>query len=203
MYSDWEKIIWTDESSFKLFRSGGKVKVWREPYEKYLPDCTRKTIKGGGGTVMIWGCFFSDHLGPCYPITGNLNSEKYINDILTKFHSDFFLENIRNHPGLIFQQDNASCHTSAKTREWFNKKKIKMLQWPPQSPDLSPIENVWEIVKRQINMRTISPKNLQELREALLEEWNRIPAEDLRNLLSTMPKRLKAVKVLNGFPTKY
>ena len=64
--------------------------------------------------MMIWGCFFADKLGPCYPITGTLNSGKYIQNILKPFYSNFFLENLGTHPKLIFQQDNAPCHTSVK-----------------------------------------------------------------------------------------
>ena len=202
-YSDWENIIWTDESSFKLFRADGKLRVWRESKEKYLPECTAKTVKWGGGSAMIWGCFFADKLGPCYPITGTLNSEKYIQNILKPFYSNFFLENLGTHPKLIFQQDNAPCHTSVKTRHWFGSKRMITLQWPPQSPDLSPIENVWQIMKRQINMRPVAPRNIQELQEVLMEEWSKIPPEKLRNLLSSLPRRLKDVKMLKGFPTKY
>ena len=68
-YSDWENIIWTDESSFKLFRADGKLRVWRESKEKYLPECTAKTVKAFFDTFssfsyLLWELW--DKIGHCH-----------------------------------------------------------------------------------------------------------------------------------------
>ena len=63
---EWKDIIWSDESRFKLYHSDGRLKVWRQRNEKFLNECIRKTVKWDGGSIMIWGCFYNDTLGPCY-----------------------------------------------------------------------------------------------------------------------------------------
>lgn len=119
-------------------------------------------------------------------------------------------------PGWVFQQDGAACHTSqlmygpvrrlpggARLRlpGWFRLNNVPLLRTPPMSPDLSPIENLWHIVKRKIAGRHFQTKN--QLWEAVLAAWNSIPLGSLISLLDSMPRRIEAVIKSRGGPTKY
>ena len=88
----WTQVIWSDESRFNLLQAtDGKTRVWRLKNERYNPNCISKTVKWNGGGVMIWGSFCNHMLGPCYIIDDTINSNVYIENILTPFYSKFYL----------------------------------------------------------------------------------------------------------------
>ncbi|GFW53684.1 transposable element Tcb1 transposase [Trichonephila clavipes] len=77
----WKTVRWSDESRFTVWQSDGRVWVWRMPGERFFSDCVVPTVKFGGGSIMVWGCFSWFGLGPLIPVLGNMNSEMYV-DIL-------------------------------------------------------------------------------------------------------------------------
>ena len=86
---------------------------------------------------------------------------------------------------------------------WKERNKLKCLEWPAQSPDLNPIENLWMILKRRISARDPPAKTVKELKAVVQEEWQKIPVDDVKNLVKSMPKRAKLVIKAKGFGTKY
>ena len=77
------------------------------------------------------------------------------------------------------------------------------MEWPAQSPDLNPIENLWSIVKRRLGTYERAPTSLGEIWESVAREWQNIPREVLQNLVESMPKRMKNVLKNKGLWTKY
>ena len=104
---------------------------------------------------------------------------------------------------IIFQQDNDSKHTSCAAYKWFKDHGIEVLEWPPQSPDLSPIENLWEYLERRLAAYENEPSGMLELWERIEIEWNKIPADICLNLIESMPRRIAAVLKAKGGYTKY
>lgn len=101
----------------------------------------------------------------------------------------------------LFQQDSDPKHTSKTVKEYFKENKINQLEWVPQSPDLNPIEHLWDIVKRELRKTQTSSKIM--LKSQILETWNNMPSELLQKLVHSMPRRLEAVIKAKGGPTKY
>ncbi len=101
----------------------------------------------------------------------------------------------------IFQQDLAPAHTAKGTKSWFNDHGVTVLDWPANSPDLNPIENLWSIVKRK--MRDTRPNNADDLKAAIKETWASIPPQQCHKLSTSMPRRIEAVIKAKGVPTKY
>jgi transposase len=102
---------------------------------------------------------------------------------------------------LIYQQDNDPKHTAKITKAFFKNNNITTLEWPPGSPDLNPIENVWNLLKIKIHKR--KPKNKEELIDIVTEEWLRFDRKVLKSLVNSMPKRVQQVIDNNGDITKY
>ena len=136
-------------------------------------------------------------------IDGWINSERYINEILG-YHVIPFLENFEENNGnYFFQQDNAPIHTSERTRTFIEEQEIILLPWPGQSPDLNPIEHLWDELEHRIRLRETLPKNLRELEKFLQECWLQIQSEAYKKLVYSMENRIKAVIKSRGYPTRY
>ncbi len=101
----------------------------------------------------------------------------------------------------IFQQDLAPAHTAKGTKSLFNDHGVTVLDWPANSPDLNPIENLWGIVKRK--MRDTRPNNADDLKATVKETWASIPPQQCHKLITSMPRRIEAVIKTKGASIKY
>lgn len=194
----WAKVLFSDESKFMMFGSDGIQYVRRPKGTRNDPKFQLPTVKHGGGNIMVWGCFSRDGVGPLHLIEETMDRFVY-RDIL----KDVMLPHAKDKMcrGWIFQQDNDPKHASNLLKEFFKTKKIRVLEWPSQSPDLNPIEHAWEHLGRQMHGKT--PSNKKVLFEMLKEEWNKIPLNVVIKLIDSMPKRCQAVIDSKGYPTKY
>jgi transposase len=200
---DWRKVIFSDESPFTLFQEGGKIYVRRRPAEEFLEECIEPTVKHGGGSIQVWGCFNYGSKGPLYRIQGIMDGEKYRQILI--HHMAPFLKDLKGDLGVepIFQQDNDPKHTCKKVKKYLENKKFKVLDWPSQSPDLNPIEHAWRQLKLAIYARTDHASNLDEVFEIAKEEWLKLPMANLEKLVNSMPKRIQEVIAAKGGHTGY
>ncbi|GBL86576.1 hypothetical protein AVEN_194831-1 [Araneus ventricosus] len=100
----------------------------------------------------------------------------------------------------IYQQDNARCHTARNVCAWFeeHQDEFTVLPWPANSPDLNPIENLWDYLDRVVRAMDPQPRNLAQLATALESAWLNIPVNTFRNLIDSLPARLAAVRSAKG-----
>jgi len=197
--SFWKKVLWSDESKFNVFGSDGRKRVWREKNQALRPRYLSATVKHGGGSAMVWGCMCANGVGTLEFIDGIM--DQYIYQGILSRNLKSSARNLQLGRHFTFQQDNDPKHSAKSTKEYFVKNKIKLLEWPPQSPDLNPIEHLWEHLDRKIRTSPITSKTI--LKQRILEEWPKIQADVTLNLVESMPRRLEAVILSKGGPTKY
>uniref|UniRef100_A0A9J8ARF6 Tc1-like transposase DDE domain-containing protein n=1 Tax=Cyprinus carpio carpio TaxID=630221 RepID=A0A9J8ARF6_CYPCA len=137
---------------------------------------------------------------------GTINAERYI-QVLEQHMLPSGRCLFQGRP-CIFQHDNARPHTASITTSWLRRRRIRVLKWPACSPDLSPIENIWCIIKRKMRQRRPKtrvpvPVNIQQLRTAIEEEWTNIPQAKINNLINSVRRRCVAQREANGGHTRY
>ncbi|KAL0196630.1 hypothetical protein M9458_005170, partial [Cirrhinus mrigala] len=165
------KILWSDETKIELFGLNSKRYVWRKPGTAHHLSNTVPTVKHGGGSIMLWGCFSAAGTGRLVAIEGKMNAAKY-RDILDENLLQS-AQDLRLGRRFTFQQDNDPKHTAKITKEWLHNNSVTVLEWPSQSPDLNPIEHLWRDLKMAVHQ--CLPSNLTELERICKEEWQRIP----------------------------
>ncbi|KAF2346995.1 hypothetical protein FHG87_022249 [Trinorchestia longiramus] len=182
-------------------RSAGHYahKPWRQHNEEYKSKCTIHTVKFGGGSIMVWGCFSSSGVSKLHIIEGTMNGRKYREILEEQLLPSARLLKLKR--GWKFQQDNDPKHTANETKEWLTMKKINVLEWSSQSPDMNPIENLWRELKLKIQKR--GPNDITKLREICIKEWNNITPETCKRLVVNYYKRLEAIINNKGYATEY
>lgn len=183
----WKSVLWSDESKFEIFGTRRRVFVRRKVGEKYKSACVLPSVKHGGGSVMVWGCFSYDGVGELLKIKGIMMKEDY--------HGILQRSAIPSGIGLIgygftFQQDNDPKHTSKLCSNYLASKEnegvLQNMIWPPQSPDVNPIELLWDELDRQV--RDLAPTSENSMWNCLKQVWENLDPQILRKLVERMPK---------------
>jgi len=162
----------------------------------------KQTVQHGGGNIMVWGCFTWWNIGPLHLVESIMRKGGYLEILQT--HLPNFVD-VCAYPEeeIVFQQDGDPKHTAKIVKEWIGKQHFQLMEWPAQSPDLNPIENLWSIVKRRLAQYHAAPTNMGDLWERVKTEWNRVPKEIINNLVESMPNRINQVISCKGLWTKY
>ena len=196
---NWDKVIFSDESTFTIQNHVGNNIVRRRPHEAFSPQCILPTIKHPT-SVMIWGCMASKGIGRLHICEGMMNTTKYTAVLETKLLAS--ARSLFPDECWIFQDGNAPCHRAKLVKRWMQFHRVAQKNWPAQSPDLNPIQNLWHRIN--VIIAKNKPSNKIELIENIIQAWHHIvTSEELRNLVQSMPRRCKAEIQNKGFPTKY
>ena len=209
---DWKQVIFSDESPFELFPSPNKQndRIWSLERESVCPVEVPKF----GPSVMVWGAMSFSGLSELHivPQGQSVTGEYYREEILkeTLFPrlnkqcingSKFATKLVPDMYRIIFQQDGARAHTALATQNLLSERLPHFWtkdMWPANSPDLSPIENLWAILGEGIKAMRNPPSTIAGLEKALKDAWKKIPTETLQNLIISMPDRVMAVRKAKG-----
>lgn len=199
---DWKRVVWSDEAKINRIGSDGRKWCWKKTGEQLSERVVSPTIKFGGGSIMVWGCFTAQGIGNLVRIDGGLDAQLYKTileeDLLgTMQYYNLDVSNV------IFQHDNDPKHKAKLTTSWLEDNEIQVLDWPAQSPDLNPIEHIWGHLKRSLQKYKEPADSIQTLWNRVESCWNEITTETCLNLIDSMPQRLKAVIQARGGYTKY
>ncbi|KAG2465270.1 TCB1 transposase, partial [Polypterus senegalus] len=194
-----KKILWSDETKIELFGVNARRHIWRKPGTAHHQANTIPTVKHGGGSIMLWGCFSAAGTGRLVRIKGKMTAAMY-RDILDENLLQSALD-LRLGRRFIFQQDNNPKHTAKISKEWLQDNSVNVLEWPSQSPDLNVIENLWRDLKMAVHQRF--PSNLMELERCCQEEWAKLAKDRCAQLVASYSKRLEAEIAAKGASTKY
>lgn len=194
----WKKVVFSDESKFNLFKSDGPSYVRRPVGSRLNKKYIIPTVKHGGGSIMVWGCFSAFGVGPLHRIEGHMDRFMY-RDILENHLLPYLDETMPLRH--VFQHDNDPKHKSKVVTDWLKNQNINVLPWPSQSPDLNPIENMWDQVDHKIRHKTY--RNVNELLAALREAWRTMDMSYIQKLIESMPRRCAEVIKQKGYYTKY
>lgn len=193
----WKQVLWSDESPF-LLRNRSSKRVWRHHNERYSPKCIIKFFKHDI-KINVWGCFCATGIGELYRIEGILDQYGYLDILETPMQLSVDL--LFNRENFLFQQDNDPKHTANSVKSYLAENDIPVMNWPAQSPDLNPIENLWSILEQKTSHRKVN--TAAELFNCLQDAWKNLPLTDLAALVESMPRRCQAVIDANGLHTKY
>lgn len=196
---EWHQVVFSDESRFSLGAHDGRRRVRRRRGERREPhfDVERHVHRTVG--VMVWGAIAHASRSPLVFIRGNMTALRYLQEIVEPYVLPY-LNRLENP---IFQQDNARPHVARVSLNFFEATHVNLLPWPPRSPDLSPIEHVWDIMGRRLGNLPQPPRTLAALRHEVQVAWDCIPQEEIDHLLASMPRRVGECINNRGGQTHY
>lgn len=196
--SFWEKVLWTDESKI-VSKPNPRRKVWRPVGRALDPRYVNGTQKGRTTTIMVHGTCSSAGVGTLELIESIMTARVYVDVIQSTLYASKFKLGLPD--DWLFMQDNDPKHTAGLTDAWLDANEIKKLNWPANSPDLNPIEHLWEVLKRCF--LGTGQRSKEAVFAAVKNVWEEIPPQTVANLVASMPDRLKAVIEAHGGHTKY
>jgi transposase len=204
----WRPVLFTDESRFTLSTCDRRDRVWRRRGERSRRRGERSAAcnilqhdRFGGGSVMVWGGISLGGRTALHVLArGSVTAIRYRDEILRPL--------VRPYagavgPGFLLMQDNARPHVAGVCLQFLQDEGIDAMDWPARSPDLNPIEHIWDTMSRSIHQRHVAPQTVQELADALVQVWEEIPQETIHHLIRSMPRRCREVIRARGGHTHY
>jgi transposase len=197
----WERVLFSDEKKFLGKGFSGRVYVRRPPggalNPQYTIDKRPHPVK-----VNVWGCFSASGVGYSYIFNEKLNAKLFKTVLSTHLLPSAQLLFPQDPPQQWwFLQDNDPKHTSREIHSWLHNNGISCLDFPPYSPDLNPIENLWNDLARRVEQKQV--ETMEQLQDVVAAEWKATSTDLLTKLAHSMPKRCKAVIDAKGNHTDY
>ena len=162
--------------------------MYRRRGERNSQNSLLQHDRFGGGSIMVWAGISLHTKTQLVHIQGNLNAQRYQNEVIRPI----LIPHIRANRVMLLAQDNATCHTARATRNILAVNNIRAIPWPAKSPDLNPIEHVWDVLKRRVRELTHQRAH-RELTRYIMATWTNLTQRDFRNYILSMRSRCLAV----------
>ncbi|GFV64303.1 transposable element Tcb2 transposase [Trichonephila clavipes] len=185
-----------DESRFSLSSDSHRILIWRERGSRNHPSNIIERDRYGGRGVLVWGGIMLGIRTDLHIFdAGSVNGTRFCNEILLPYVRIF-----RAAMGLqfLFMDDNAPCHRTVAAEQLLESEDIERMDWPARSPDLNPIEHVWDFLSRRLAARTLTPVTIRELRWALQDEWAAMPQQLIDTLILSMDRLCETCLAVRG-----
>lgn len=194
---NWSKVVFSDEKKFNLDGPDG--------YNYYFHDLRKENMflnrhHSRQGGVMVWGAISYYGALELVIVSNKMTGVSYKALLEAAFPA---IKELFGPIPWIFQQDNAPIHNSRGVKEWIASESIQILPWPPYSPDLNIIENVWGWLVREIYRGGKQYQDNQELIAAIKASWAKISLNYLKSLYDSLKNRIFEVISNGGGSTHY
>ena len=193
----WKTVLWSHKSKCEMVFGNHGRHVLRTKDERDHPAWYQRSVQKPA-SLMVRGCISAYGMGSLHIWKGTINAERYL-EVLEQ-HKLPSRRRLFQGRACIFQQDDAKPHTASITTAWLRRRRVRVLNWPACSPDLSPIENIWRIMKQKIRQR---PRTVEQLESYIRQEWDNIPLPKLQQRVSSVPSCLRAVIKRRGDATQW
>lgn len=208
---DWGRVMFSDECTITSAQGSGVNFVRRPRGTRYEENYIQETTRSGRESVHLWAYFTREGPGNLVRVIGKLNSKQYNIRILSRHVTPYFAAHEEENPRRIFQHDNSPVHTADNVKSYIKGKGFEVLDWPPASPDLSPIENYWNVLKREIGEIELPAGGADAKKDYLWalvqEKWESLKAGRgpaiIENYYATMGGRMTEVINKAGGTTRY
>ena len=172
----------------------------RRQGEDMLEQCVDENHGRRVPSIMVWGAMHHGGKSDIVVVEGTLAQMQYI-DILRNTCLPFARATFREN--FVLVQDNAPAHSGRRTRDFLAQEQVEVMDWPPRSPDMNPIEHLWNQMGNKVRQLESPPHNLVELRAAVLQAWHQLDDERVARLVDSMPRRVRALRNARGGNTRY
>ncbi|GFW88920.1 transposable element Tcb2 transposase [Trichonephila clavipes] len=199
--NEWSNVPFSDESHFSVHPDNRRIFIWRDCGSRNNPAFVHESVRFGGGGVLVYGGISIGVRTDLYIIRdGPLTARRYSDEILRPIVVPYAAA---IGDDFILMDDNCRPHRANLVEDFLFEEGIVPMEWPACSPDMNPIEHVWDTLGRRVSGRQPPLEILQELKKALLEEWDRTPQLVINSLIDSMPQTCSTLLSVCGNHTPY
>lgn len=196
----WRNCLFTDETRLALVPDNNRLRVWRVPGRPSRLRYPSPRAQQHGGSIMFWAGVSHGFRTDLIPFQETMTANSYLTEVLQPIVRPLAQRHGEN---FMLVDDNARPHRARIVTDYLREAQIERMDWPPFSPDMNPIEHVWDMLHRAVQRRPNVPTTLPELREAAIEEWRNLSQEDIDYIILRMPVRVQALIRARGGNTDY
>jgi transposase len=188
--NEWKNVLFTDKSRFNPRSPDGCEKVWRRPGERYSQWCISPKSGYNGGSIMIWaGISLEAQTDLMFVENGAMTTHRYILECVEShvvLYMPFIGENF------LFMDDNARPHMARIVVRYLEQVGIRLLAWPANSPDLNPIEHVWDFLGKRVRRRQLRPETLNDSGGRMCSNTSRLHCHSHSKYVKLFKRRYKS-----------